>query len=199
MLDVGHAVQPDPIRSASCFCVIATDRATPEADTPAPARPCEPCAPRLRRDRQDARRASARDSLPSCSPTFQLVQMGREAVVGDRDVDPVSGLPYSAKRRRSGPGRSSRVTRSPPVAASPPSSKPSRTPTGPPPLHLWRVSHVGIPPGRPLLTRLTVARIPRVPHQKSRCERPLAERRYDVTVTPTRVRPTVRSVPGRRG
>ncbi len=108
---------------------------------------------------------------------------------------------FHTRRSEEDPGLGDRagVTRSPPVAASPPSSKPSRTPTGPPPLHLWRVSHVGIPPGRPLLTRLTVARIPRVPHQKSRCERPLAERRYDVTVTPTRVRPTVRSVPGRRG
>jgi hypothetical protein len=43
---------------------------------------------------------------------------------------------------------------------------------------------VGIPLDGPLLNQLTVALIPRVPHQKSRCERPLAERRYGVTVTP---------------
>ena len=55
----------------------------------------------------------------------------------------------------------------------------------------------GIPAQGPLLHSLTVARIPRVPHQNSRCERPLAERRNGGTVTPNRVRPALRSVPGR--
>jgi hypothetical protein len=132
--------------------------------------------------------------------TIVVVQMGREAVIGDRDVDLVPGLPYSAKRRRSGPGRSSRVTRSPAVAASPAIEQAfqnahwSSTPCA-----YGGYPRIGIPPGRSLLKSLTVARIPRVPHQKSRCERPLAERRYGVTLTPNRVRPTVRSVPGRRG